>query len=134
MPSTLPPTSNPDATGLPAVLGPYSPSSQAGDLVFTSGQTGKLPGTRTVAGSVSEQTEHCLRNIAAVLARHGLDYPCLVKCNVFLVDMADFDEMNAAYGRMLHPNRPARTTVAVAGLPLGARVEIEAIARLRPDP
>jgi 2-iminobutanoate/2-iminopropanoate deaminase len=129
MPSTLPPTSSREGTELPAVLGPYSASTQAGDLLFTSGQTGKLPGTRVVAGSISQQTENCLRNIAAILAHHGLDYSYLVKCNIFLVDMADFEEMNTAYGRELHPNRPARTTVAVAALPLGARVEIEAIAR-----
>lgn len=102
---------------------------QAGNLIFTSGQTGKAPGTRAVSGSIYQQTENCLRNIAMVLAHHDLDYSALVKCNVFLVNMADFDEMNAAFGRELHPNRPARTTVAVAGLPLDACVEIEAIAR-----
>jgi 2-iminobutanoate/2-iminopropanoate deaminase len=117
----------------PLTLGPYSPSVSASGLVFLSGQTGKQPGTRVVDGSIEQQTVACLRNLANVLVGQGLDYSALVKCNVYLVDIDDFDEMNEAFRTELSSHRPARTTVAVIGLPLGARVEIEAIAQLRSD-
>lgn len=114
---------------LPTTIGPYSPSIATGELVFLSGQVGKLPGTTRVEGSVAQQTTACLRNLGVVLKANGLDYASLVKCNVYLIDLDDFAEMNDAYEAELAPCRPARTTVGVAALPLGARVEIEAVAQ-----
>lgn len=117
-----------DDEPLPRGLGPYSPSASGAGLLFLSGQVAKQPGTIEVSGSVAEQTTRCLHNLFRVLADHGLGPGALVKCNVYLLDMADFDAMNDAYAALLGSHRPARTTIAVSGLPLGARVEIEAIA------
>ncbi len=119
---------------LPRVVGPYRPSASAGGLLFLSGQVGKAPNTTSVTGDVAEQTRACLLNLETVLATEGLDASALVKCNVYLVDIADFDAMNTEYERVLADHRPARTTVAVAALPLGARVEIEAIAACATSP
>ena len=112
------------------VVGPYSPAIDAAGLVFLSGQTPVDPGTGTlVSGTIGAQTRRCLDNLAAVLVAGGLTLDDVVKCTVFLVDMADFAEMNAAYAPYFDEPLPARTTVAVTGLPLGARVEIEMVAR-----
>jgi 2-iminobutanoate/2-iminopropanoate deaminase len=110
------------------VLGPYRSSVAAGGLIFLSGQVGKLPGSREVAASVDDQTRRCLVNLLDVLADHDLDASALVACRVYLTDMADFEVMNRSYAAAIAPHCPARTTVAVAALPLGARVEIEAVA------
>lgn len=118
---------------LPATVGPYSSSSRVADLLFLSGQVGKQPGTTTVSGSVADQTAACLQNLRTVLEHNGLDLSALVKCNVYLVDMNDLTAMNAAYESVLGELRPARTTIGVLSLPLGARVEIEAIAAVHPD-
>lgn len=118
---------------LPRGLGPYSPSASSAGLLFLSGQVAKQPGTINVSGTVAEQTTRCLHNLFRVLADHDLAPDALLKCNVYLVDMADFDAMNIAYEAVLGGHRPARTTIAVAGLPLGARVEVEAVAE-RPGP
>lgn len=115
----------------PRVLGPYSPSTAAsGAILFLSGQVGKAPDSTEVSGTIGEQTARCIANLRAVLGAHGLDLTALVKCNVYLVDMRDFDSMNEAYTAALGDHRPARTTVGVAALPRQARVEIEAIASL----
>lgn len=114
---------------LPCGLGPYSPSASSAGLLFLSGQVAKQPGTISVSGTVAEQTSRCLHNLFRVLADHDLAPDALLKCNVYLVDMADFDAMNVAYEAVLGNHRPARTTIAVSGLPLGARVEVEAIAQ-----
>lgn len=113
---------------LPSGLGPYSASASGAGLLFLSGQVAKQPGTVDVSGSVTDQTTRCLRNLISVLADHGLGPGALLKCNVYLVDMDDFDEMNVAYEVVLGSHRPARTTIGVSGLPLCARVEVEAIA------
>ncbi len=118
---------------MPRTIGPYRSSVAGAGLLFLSGQVGKLPGTTCVYGNVAEQTRSCIHNLVAVLASEGLDTAALVKCNVYLVDMDDFEEMNVAYGAALGDHCPARTTVAVAALPLGARVEIEAVATLTPS-
>lgn len=113
----------------PAAIGPYSHGVYAGDLLFLSGQTPIDPAAGAlVGGGVSEQTEQVFENLAAVLADAGLSMDDVVKCNVFLTTMADFPEMNAVYGTHFSEPYPARSTVAVAGLPLGARVEIELVA------
>jgi len=119
------------ASGAVAV-GPYSQGVEAGRLVFLSGQTPLDPGTGAlVGGGIEEQTRRCLDNLAAVLEGAGLGLDDVVKCTVFLTDMADFAAMNAAYRGYFTEPFPSRTTIGVAALPLGAAVEIEMVA-LRP--
>jgi 2-iminobutanoate/2-iminopropanoate deaminase len=123
------------ARGIPRPLGPYSPAVRAGDLIFLSGQTPVDTDTgKLLVGSVGEQTVQVLKNLEAVLQSVGASWSAVVKTTVFLRDMADFAEMNAAYAEYLGETRPARSTVAVAGLPLDARVEIEAVAYLPAAP
>jgi 2-iminobutanoate/2-iminopropanoate deaminase len=111
-------------------IGPYSHAIDTGSLVYLSGQTPVDPATGAlVSGGIGAQTTRCLDNLAAVLDAAGLTMDDVVKCNVYLVDMADFAEMNAAYASVFAEPYPSRTTVAVAGLPLGARVEIELVAQ-----
>ncbi len=117
----------------PKAIGPYSQAIELapppGRLVYLSGQTPIDPATgELVQGDIGVQTERVLTNLEAVLAAAGLTLANVVKTNVFLVDMADFAKMNEVYGRRFPAPYPARSTVAVAGLPKGARVEIEAIA------
>jgi 2-iminobutanoate/2-iminopropanoate deaminase len=113
----------------PRAIGPYSQGTRAGGLLFTAGQVGFDPSTgELVDGGISEQTERVLQNIRAILQAGGLDLANVVKTTVFLVDMADFAAMNTVYAQAFGDHRPARSTVAVAALPRGARVEIEAIA------
>ena len=113
----------------PRAIGPYSQATRAGGLLFTAGQVGFDPATgELVDGGIAEQTERVLSNIRAILQASGLDMANVVKTTVFLVDMADFAAMNTAYANAFGDHRPARSTVAVAALPRGARVEIEAIA------
>jgi len=109
-------------------VGPYSPVVRAGDLVFTAGQIGIVDGS-LVPGGLEAETHQALRNLRAVLAAEDASLADVVKATVFLVDMDDFAAMNAIYAEHFGDHRPARSAVAVAALPLGARVEIEAIAR-----
>jgi 2-iminobutanoate/2-iminopropanoate deaminase len=113
----------PDDVPVPAP--PYSPVVAAGDLVFTAGQVAMDPAGAIVPGGVAEQTEQVLRNVAACLAAAGCGMDDVVKTTVFLADMADFAAMNEVYGRFFADPKPARSTVAVRGLPRDARVEIE---------
>ena len=114
----------------PAALGPYSPGVWAGDLVYLSGQTPVDPATgKLIDGDVEAQTMRAFDNLELVLQDAGLSMDNVIKCNVYLTNMADFAAMNAAYGKRFTKPYPSRTTVAVAGLPLGARVEIELVAR-----
>jgi len=113
----------------PAAIGPYSQATLTGSLVYTAGQVALDPASmEVVAGGVPEQTEQVMRNLAAILAAAGTDLSRVVKTTVFLVDMGDFAAMNEVYARHFGAHRPARSTVAVVGLPKGVRVEIEAIA------
>jgi 2-iminobutanoate/2-iminopropanoate deaminase len=113
-------------------VGPYSHGVEAGRLVFLSGQTPLDPATGAlVDGGIAAQTRRCLDNLAAVLHGAGLGPDDVVKCTVFLTDMADFAAMNDAYRGFFTEPHPARTTIGVAALPLGAAVEIELVA-LRP--
>src|SRR5512140_2401617 len=118
------------AANLPSPVGPYVPAMRAGNLIFVSGQSGRVPGTGQLAGlDVESQAEQCLRNIATILEAAGCGLQHVVRCGVFLTDMRDFPRMNEAYSRMFGSHRPARTTVEVAGLPGdGLRVEIDAVA------
>lgn len=111
----------------PASVGPYSHAvALPSGLVHCSGQTPIDPSTnRLVDGGIAEQTARVFANLALVLDAAGCGFGDVVKVNVYLVDMNDFAEMNAVYATHFDGQFPARTTVAVAGLPLGARVEIE---------
>ncbi len=120
--------STPDA---PRAIGPYSQATRASGLLFTAGQVGFDPATgELVDGGIAEQTERVLLNIRAILAAAGLDFSSVAKTTVYLVDMAEFAAMNTVYARAFGDHRPARSTVAVAALPRGARVEIDAVAVL----
>jgi 2-iminobutanoate/2-iminopropanoate deaminase len=110
----------------PASAGPYSPAVRAGDWLALAGQVGIDPGTGKLAeGGVAEQTRQALANVAAVLDDCGATLSDVAKTTVFLVDMGDFPVMNEVYADAFAGHRPARSTVAVAALPLGARVEVE---------
>jgi len=120
--------------GAPKAIGPYSQGIRANGFVFTAGQVALDPRTgELVAGGISEQTSRALENLGAILIAAGTGLSQVVKTTVFLVDMADFAAMNEVYGRAFGAHRPARSTVAVAGLPRGARVEIEAIATVKSE-
>lgn len=115
--------------GAPAAIGPYSQATITGNLVYTAGQIALDPSTmEVVTGGVPEQTERVMQNLAAILEAAGTSLQRVVKTTVFLVDMNDFAAMNEVYARHFGAHRPARSTVAVVGLPKGVRVEIEAIA------
>jgi 2-iminobutanoate/2-iminopropanoate deaminase len=117
--------------GAPRAIGPYSQGVRAGSFLFTAGQVGFDPGSgELVEGRIAAQTERVLQNLGAILAAAGADFSHVVKTTVYLVDMADFAPMNEAYAAAFGVHRPARSTVAVAALPRGARVEIEAVALL----
>jgi len=117
------------AAGAVAV-GPYSHAVEAGDLIFLSGQTPLDSATgKLVEGDIALQTEQCFKNLFNVLAAAGLTEADVVKANVFLTDMGNFAAMNKVYATKFSAPYPARSTVAVAGLPLGAQIEIELIAR-----
>ena len=119
---------SPDA---PAAIGPYSQAVQAGSTVYLSGLLGMNPATgELVSADVREQAAQALKNMKAVLAAVGATPENVVKTTVFLVDMADFQAVNAVYAETFASDAPARSCVAVAALPKGARVEVEAIAVL----
>ncbi|HEY2330910.1 MAG TPA: Rid family detoxifying hydrolase [Acidimicrobiales bacterium] len=114
--------------GAPRPIGPYRPVVRAGELLFVSGQLGTVDGE--LADGLAAQVTAALANLSAVLAGAGANLAQVVKTTVFLVDMADFEAMNEAYLVGFGDHRPARSAVAVAALPRGARVEIEAVAHL----
>ena len=117
------------ASGAPAAIGPYSHAVRVGQLLFTSGQIALDPSTGKLAGeSIQCQTEQVLKNLESVLATAGLTIEHVVKTTIFLTDLADFATVNAIYGARFPAEPPARSCVQVAGLPAGAKVEIELIA------
>ena len=110
----------------PGAAGPYSPAVRAGDWLALAGQVGIDPATGKLAGDgVVDQTRQALANVAAVLGDCGASLGDVAKTTVFLIDMSDFPVMNEVYADAFAGHRPARSTVAVAALPLGARVEVE---------
>jgi 2-iminobutanoate/2-iminopropanoate deaminase len=123
-----------EVSGAPKPVGPYSQAqvvSLPGGtvMVFTAGQVALDPASGEFKGAnVAEQTEQVMHNLAAVLAGAGLSLADVVKTTVYLADMKDFQEMNQVYARSFASSPPARTTIAAAGLPRGARVEIDAVA------
>ncbi len=120
-----------NAPDVPAAVGPYSQAVRTGGFLFCSGQipinpvTGKIDTT-----SIEGQAHQVLANIKALLASQGLDLTRVVKATVFLQSMADFPKVNPIYDAAFSGHKPARSTVAVAGLPLGALIEIEVIVEL----
>jgi 2-iminobutanoate/2-iminopropanoate deaminase len=118
------------AAGLPKPIGPYSPGVTLDRLVFVSGQGATDPAKGKLAGSdVATQTRQVFANMRAILRAAGSDLPYVLRCGVFLVDLRDFEAMNAVYAEVFGDHRPARTTVQVASLPdPGLRVEIDCIA------
>lgn len=115
----------------PAAIGPYSQAKVLGSLLFTAGQIPLVPATmELVTGSIEAQAEQVLMNLEAILAEAGTDWSRVLKTTVFLTDMGDFAAFNAVYERLLRGARPARSTVQVAALPMGVKVEIELIAAI----
>jgi 2-iminobutanoate/2-iminopropanoate deaminase len=113
----------------PAAVGPYSQGVRLGHFVFTAGQLGLVPGTGDFAGSgIQSQTRQALENVKGVLEAAGSCLKHVVKVTVFLQDMDEFSQMNEVYAEFFSEDPPARSAVEVAALPLGGRVEIEAIA------
>ncbi|HEY0776646.1 MAG TPA: RidA family protein [Gemmatirosa sp.] len=113
----------------PAAIGPYAQAVVSNGLVYTAGQIPLDPATmELVAGDVAVQTTQVLRNLDAVLHAAGASWASVLKTTIFLADMSDFARVNEVYARHLGDARPARSTVAVAGLPRGARVEIDVVA------
>jgi 2-iminobutanoate/2-iminopropanoate deaminase len=113
----------------PRAIGPYSQAIVNGDLVFTAGQVALDPKSGDLVGrSTAEQTEQVFANLTAVLAAAGTSLQDVVKATVYLADMADFAQMNEVYAKHFGAHKPARSTVQAAGLPKGARVEIDLVA------
>ena len=116
----------------PKAIGPYSQAIETDGMVFVSGQIPLDPATgKLIAGDIEAQAARVLDNVAAILDAAGSDLAGVVKTTVYLVDLADFARVNAVYGGYFAETPPARATVQVSALPLGARVEIDAIARIR---
>ncbi len=114
----------------PAAVGPYSQAVRVGDLIYTAGQLGIVPGTKEFAGpDIENQTRQALQNLRAVLEAGGSCLEHVVKTTVFLADMGEFARMNAVYAEFFPEDPPARSAVQAAALPLGGRVEIEAVAQ-----
>jgi 2-iminobutanoate/2-iminopropanoate deaminase len=122
---------NPVSTdAAPKAVGPYSQAIVAGNLIFTSGQIPLDPRTQQmVDGDIRVQTERVMDNLGAVLKAAGAGFSDVVKATIFLADLADFATVNEIYGKRFAGNPPARSTVQVAALPKGARVEIELVAQ-----
>ena len=120
---------NPIATtNAPAAIGPYSQGIGFGNLVFTSGQLPLNPETKTMPDDITEQAKQSLANVKAILEAAGAGLDTVIKVTIFLADMGDFAKVNAVYDTFFKQPYPARSCFAVAALPLGARVEIEAVA------
>ena len=120
------------SAGAPRPIAPYSPGIDSGSVVFISGQVGLDPASGQLVAGVEAQAERALENIIAILDSAGLSFADVAKTMILLADIADFDKVNAVYSRYAADPPPARSTFAVAALPRGARVEIEAIA-VRPS-
>ena len=115
--------------GAAAAIGPYSQAIRSGDMLFCSGQLGIDPATGELVDGVEAQAERALRNLRSVLDAAGLTFDDVVKTTIFLADINDFSAVNGVYARFMPDPPPARSTIQVAALPKGGRVEIEAIAR-----
>lgn len=115
----------------PVAIGPYSQATRAGGFLFSAGQIAIDPATgQVIEGDAIAQAEQVMKNLTAVLANAGCAWKDVVKTTIFLTNLEDFSKVNEVYGRYLGDTKPARSTVAVAGLPRGVRVEIECVAKL----
>jgi 2-iminobutanoate/2-iminopropanoate deaminase len=113
----------------PLPIGPYSQAVFSNGLLFVSGQIAINPSTQEFeGGNVADETKQAMENIGAILEEAGLSYSSVIKTSIFLMDMADFAQVNTVYATYFESNFPARETVQVAGLPKGARVEISVVA------
>ena len=112
----------------PKAVGPYSQAIMAGDTLFVSGQIPVNPEDGSVKESIEDQSRQALKNVGEILKAAGMDYSNVVKTTVLLADIADFKAMNAIYAEFFTSEQPARACFQVAALPLGVKVEIEAIA------
>jgi 2-iminobutanoate/2-iminopropanoate deaminase len=119
-----------EAAPAPFQGAPYNQAIVAGEFVFVAGQLGLEPGGDAVEGDITQQTEQALANLQAILEAAGSSLDKLVKTSVFLMDLGDFQAMNAVYATRVGDSPPARSTFQVAKLPSGALVEIEAVAHL----
>jgi len=118
----------------PAAIGPYSQAVRVGNLIFTAGQVGVDPANQqVVTGGITEQTTRAMDNLLAILVEAGSSLSKVVKTTVFLTDLGEFAAFNAVYEKLLCGAKPARSTVQVAALPRGAKVEIELVAELSAD-
>ena len=115
--------------GAPGAIGPYSQAIRSGDMLFCSGQLGLDPVSGELADGVEAQADRALRNLRSVLDAAGLGFDDVVKTTIFLADIGDFSAVNEVYARFMPDPPPARSTIQVAALPKGGRVEIEAVAR-----
>jgi 2-iminobutanoate/2-iminopropanoate deaminase len=119
-------------SGAPAAVGPYSQAIAVDGFVFTAGQVGLDPVSGAlVDGGIEAQTERAMANLTAVLDAAGCGWADVVKTTIFLADIADFTTVNGIYARFLADPAPARSTIGIGALPKGARIEIEAVARIR---
>ena len=115
----------------PAAIGPYSQAVRVGELIYTAGQIALIPETgKLIEGDIDAQTRQVMENLAAVLQAAGSSLTQEVKTTIFVTDINDFAKVNQVYGSFFQDNPPARSTVQVAALPLGANVEIEVVATL----
>ncbi len=113
----------------PAAIGPYSQAVQVGDFVYTAGQIPLVPETgKLIEGGIEEQTRQVMQNLAHILEAAGSSLAQVVKTTIFVTNLADFAAINKVYGSFFASDPPARSTVQVAALPLGANIEIEAVA------
>jgi 2-iminobutanoate/2-iminopropanoate deaminase len=119
------------ADGAPAAVGPYSHAVRAGGFLFLSGQTPLDPATgKLVEGGIGDQTRQCLQNLQVVCAAARASLGDAVRCGIYVTDMGTFGEVNEAYAAFFPQDPPARSTIGVASLPVGAQVEIDAIVAL----
>ncbi len=112
----------------PAAIGPYSQAVQQGDTLFVSGQLPLDPVTKEMADDAAAQARQSMKNIEAIVTAAGFTMEQVVRCGIFVIDLADFAVINEEYATFFQGDFPARATVQVAALPLGARVEIDAVA------
>jgi 2-iminobutanoate/2-iminopropanoate deaminase len=115
----------------PAAIGPYSQAVKTGNLLFCSGQIPLIPETgEMISGTIEEETARVMENLGSVLEAAGIGFEKVVKTTIYLTDMSDFPKVNHIYGSYFPTTKPARVTVAVAALPRGAKVEIDAVAKI----
>jgi 2-iminobutanoate/2-iminopropanoate deaminase len=116
-------------TNAPAAVGPYSQAVRVGQFIYTAGQIALIPGTgKLIEGGIEAQTRQVLQNLANVLEAAGSNLENVIKSTIFVTNLADFGQINEVYGTFFKKDPPARSTVQVAALPLGANVEIEVVA------